>query len=1510
METEDEPADPIVRTISPLLKTAKQYRPSLVNRRSIMGRAEWYTTGNSGFLSDCLKRSNARLSASTLKPDVQSIVRREELDSLLSEEVTAFWSKVGGEPIELSGKDACETEGRNRVLVNLRLAFRHIREVGVIQMKAAIWLSTQALLLSQITAKDESTDERFTRLQEFWGQFHESYTRKPIGPRRSHSSLPSASSTGASASTFRGALASTYKEAPRGIGAAFGDTDGAAMIAPGIREDSGSPRSLDGAEEMRSTIIGGERWIGGYRKRATTNDKVLHWSTLDWGYQDSLTSGSALRPDSSARRPGTTLHNSQSSFTSTLDQFSWKQRSARSHRNVGRWGWSLPSIDDSSPPARPTTTASATNQLIDTWRQKAERVGTAAPEQCSRRQAKPPLSSFLMPGHMKKPQSKSSSSLPALGGAYGGRAGEARGGVADTRLTQRGTRSSARLIRLPTVTPPTATSDNVELSFAESLDDDCSFMERSFPSAAMDPLRASGSFQLPWRATEIAAMEAFSSPTGQYLQVCSDSGTLPALLPFVTGHSTKLEAAGKDLVDSDLHAVTTMVHGVPVERVDLGGSALLTDGAVAPLIHALLGPPSSDRLSFFSLRHCCALGSASLGALVNLVGDTHVGALHLRHLDISGVFLGVKSQLGLCKAVHAHPELHTVRLADTGLGKGAESGHTAQCLVELVSSKTVQELDLGWNCFTAEDFRQLGARVVEIACLRSLCLSNCSAYLDGCTPIVYFVEAVVRSRTLSKLDVSINRVDYRAALVCEDALEENTVLKELDVSSNPLGSHGMGALVRLLTRDASGLLHLICNGCSSHTEAGEDLFNASNPSGFYKLNLALPEDRARLRKLYKTCDRLNVQAEAAFSDTSFISAERISKASAKDTFQHPQKDLKGLREVLDKGVLRTRFSIEKALEAFLAHVDEFNFAVVLERGYAYTRLEVGTSKVSPLMALWRRFPENHPLLLDALSRNFTLPYAIVRALCGRREQTTEVLRHLIACMQGGRFARGLGLLLAPYADDMVSILRSARSFLRFNPQNPTGRYSLDLSDPATHAVAEMIQLLDRWEASIATRQKLLDTSQRGNNSFLRNELHGGRPLTAKSLAEWPLLDSGLLEFDYSSSKRPAVDASPVDDMALENMQLVLQTSECAASERVDAIRSLSHRMFLTCFQVRSLMGIFRESHNRLDLLVTVFFRITDVQNEKLFRVRFDNNEDIFELQDRLGYMAFFPYMQPEQTQFQFDFSCHDQRLAAHQLICLAAKEGYMNLKEPFVLSPDGTRDPLTMGVPRSWEMLDRIPRGGLLRAKYSCVPDDRKFELRKKALRTCGLWCHDFDEHAVMWWSTMVGVPDDVIQFVLFIVNRFDDLDVPFDKMRGNATTNSVITSIQFHKGAKDLEFNVCAGPNEYDRLKAVFRFLDPNSEGTVTRSEWGALQALWREILLSIENFVAFLGRMFEDDFESAWEFLDAKHSGQVSMETWSHLCNSSGYFGMVEPIHTYLDKDCNGYVTQEEFMLLEDFA
>merc|ERR1719353_2078588 len=130
-----------------------------------------------------------------------------------------------------------------------------------------------------------------------------------------------------------------------------------------------------------------------------------------------------------------------------------------------------------------------------------------------------------------------------------------------------------------------------------------------------------------------------------------------------------------------------------------------------------------------------------------------------------------------------------------------------------------------------------------------------------------------------------------------------------------------------------------------------------------------------------------------------------------------------------------------------------------------------------------------------------------------------------------------------------------------------------------------------------------------------------------------------------------------------------------------------------------------------------------MHNEKVFRVRFENQDELALLRHRLGYVLMFPFIQPEQSCFNLNFAHYDERVAAVLLLQLSAKESMHNLREPSFLKDDGTVDPFVLGVPRSWSTdASKLPPSGLFRCTYNCAPEDRCYDFRKQMMRELGGW--------------------------------------------------------------------------------------------------------------------------------------------------------------------------------------------
>merc|ERR1719272_2491657 len=285
----------------------------------------------------------------------------------------------------------------------------------------------------------------------------------------------------------------------------------------------------------------------------------------------------------------------------------------------------------------------------------------------------------------------------------------------------------------------------------------------------------------------------------------------------------------------------------------------------------------------------------------------------------------------------------------------------------------------------------------------------------------------------------------------------------------------------------------------------------------------------------------------------------------------------------------------------------------------------------------------------------------------------------------------------------------------FNPNNPTGRYKLDLGTPAERAVATRLLLVDEWEVSIGHRLERFDTSQEGNRSHFHNVEFRGHTLHT-TLAEWRLPEFDVIEFDYSSSKRPPLDSMSLPEAALGQIIHAVQFSECGLEDKITAVRLVSHRLFFKASQLRELLNVCPSADQRADFLVVLLFQLTDIQNVKIIRVRLYDSKEWDEVWHRLGYVHHFPFVQTEQAHFELDFCVYEQRLAANLLMQLSVKENAKNLHEPTFTDAEGVVDVFESGVPRTWELLEKIPTKGVFRVTYNCLPEHRNFQTRLRLL--------------------------------------------------------------------------------------------------------------------------------------------------------------------------------------------------
>mmetsp|Transcript_20179 Transcript_20179/g.47034 ORF Transcript_20179/g.47034 Transcript_20179/m.47034 type:complete len:1474 (+) Transcript_20179:104-4525(+) len=1005
----------------------------------------------------------------------------------------------------------------------------------------------------------------------------------------------------------------------------------------------------------------------------------------------------------------------------------------------------------------------------------------------------------------------------------------------------------------------------------------------------------------------------FKEASKKYINECEQRWTVPALMPFVTGHSQRLQASHQALRDDDVLAVATLAETMEkVEEIDLEGNLLLTDRSLVPMLETLKGQSAVRALERLSLKCCMRFAlppgiQALVTILTSLISDAEA-VCSLKELDLSGVPLGSRSHMPLCKAVKAHPHLQDVRLADTGMA----SAPAAECLTMLLGSRSLRSLDIGWNCFSADVLDHFGQRLAEMRILTTLRLQNCSSNSGrfGDSSLTAFIEHLDKDRALTCLDVSLNHLDFRGALVLEDALGKHKQLQKLDLSENPLGVLGMRNVLRLLVQNPYRLKDLTLQSCCSGTvqEAALEsfqVFSLVNPNGLYKLNLSRPYHRSLLRMLCKTADKFKLPLETAFQVMSYSQGK----------YTHPLKRHDGVYVVPTEGVLTTVFSIQQALQATSGGAEPDAFAEFLQRHLSETRLEPHFHKLVEMALLWKSYDgceAEQSCLLDALSKDFIGDPALVEEFLQCRQMACTAIQRLLPSLELSSAASFMVLTSGATLQDHFSVQAKTQNILTFNADNPTWHYRLDLALQADFAVAQQLMLLDEWEFGIAKSCGHVDTSQHGNWSRFRNESYNFVPLrsSVQRMSHWHLPEYGMLVFDYVSSRRPSAEAPSVEAQVFDELLLEIQNSKCKCSEKVLMLRALSHELVLTCAQLRAILDLFPTEGNKEDLCILFYSRLQDMENEKVFRGHFEKSASLARIRSRLGHAVSFPFMQPEQATFELDFSHYDQRLAGHFLMQLIAKEHRDNVRNASYIHADGTKDPLMLGVPRSWELWQKMPQSGIFRCKYTCSADHANFEVRRRLLERHALAPRAavLTPSDVKWWLCRHEATEDVEAFMEFLIEKYKDVYEAYRIIDGELASRQVPLRT-FEEGVLQMKCPKFKGHDERTRIAGVFRYLDPDSAGLVTVGQWSVLELLFNEFQHSIHSLLDFFERNGMSDLQGAFAMLDKDGDRKIQRSAWHAALEGMAYYGVVDGVFNFLDRHHHGGITLDDFLELEQF-
>ncbi|CAE7576748.1 Lrrc74a [Symbiodinium natans] len=1010
-------------------------------------------------------------------------------------------------------------------------------------------------------------------------------------------------------------------------------------------------------------------------------------------------------------------------------------------------------------------------------------------------------------------------------------------------------------------------------------------------------------------SAQLLKLPSVSNPARErYLKQCNGRTMTPLPIPFMIGETRDLDLARLGLSDVELMAIADTLPTVDaVRKVDLHGNALLSDRSLGQLLRSLQIPRLASSLLDLSLSGCSRAGSQSLACIISLLND----ASYLQRLDLSHVEVHHRYQLPLCDAISEKETLTYVNLSRTSLGNGPID-HGCQCIATLLQGH-VQELDLSWNHMTSQLFSCLGENLAKRAVVKKLNVCNCSgAGIDNFSvPVNFLLEQLQKDSALTSLDLSMSRMNFRSALILEDALQNHKQLKHLHLADNPLGPRGLRSVLRAVASTTNAILFYDTSGCyGGEVPADHDheVFAMSNlpGSGSYSLQLHRPYHRSLLRMLYKSAEGFRLAP-----------SEVLTVVSSTGDFVHGTKKA-GLWEVPSSGEVTLSFNLERCFESPLFKDVDSDFSLVINRFYSLSRFHLDSKKAA---AVFGRFVEldgfqhSQASLLKALSFDFVLTIKHLKVLA----ETSQLFRapcimNLLPSVlrEAGSYYVAQGMYATTL--DCVTCRLKLKQLLRFTVRNPTGHYTLALDNRADFAVAEQLALLDKWEIMMDKRLGREDISAECNRSHARNAFYQGKPIQSSTLAfaDWKRPGHDKLELDYVSSQGPPKGEQAITWASFQQILEAVHQPACSAHVKVAALRSQAQHFCIESRQLRVLVGTFAEPSDRIEIFVLFFNRLVDPQNAKMYRAQLEDFSDVLALRRRLGFARTFPYIQPEFEQFQLNLGLHDERVCMTALLALSGRENAGNIRHPLYILPDGTVDPLKMGIPRSWEFLDRVPQGGTFKCSYVCAPGQRNFELRKQLCKSYHF--SDVKEAAVSWWTNMIEVPTEVIDLVLMLKQSALDLNKAFDSIDG-FDGNGEIGLGKLQQGLEDLGWRKFRNPSSDHDMKeqmlAIFRCLNASGHGTLSRSDWNILQQLTKDVDHAIAECVQYLMRIY-GSLADAWSALDIDLQDSLGRTAWFESLRRLRYFGPSEIVFRFLtasDAARSRTITWEKFCRLEKF-
>jgi Ran GTPase-activating protein (RanGAP) involved in mRNA processing and transport len=371
----------------------------------------------------------------------------------------------------------------------------------------------------------------------------------------------------------------------------------------------------------------------------------------------------------------------------------------------------------------------------------------------------------------------------------------------------------------------------------------------------------------------------------------------------------------------------------------------------------------------------------------------------------------------ICKASVSCPTLTSLDIS--GNQASSLTGVALGNLIE--KSGSLVELRAEWNQFRGKGAASICSGMISSCSLTHVYLAwNNFGDVNACAAIG---NALKNNGPLQYLDLTKNQINGRGAALIAEGLAENGNLHALILNENPLGAVGGRLLIRAspkLNKERE-LCMLDCNASSGPAVKDSAVFDPSQPTGTYELDMSDHYSHIVLKHLL-----LGVSRNAGiFTTQPELEGKRWNPPTAEDLQDEKAR-------LPDKGILSFKFEVEK--KSMPGDEDTLNKEDMM--------------MIERLFQLAAKGSDREALIFMITSGGTFMKSEQVASLFQKYMKTPQEQVQLVTkCMFRLADSDAKDLLIDMLSPEALLIFkRTTSQYTRlFTPNNPTGRYKLDLS---------------------------------------------------------------------------------------------------------------------------------------------------------------------------------------------------------------------------------------------------------------------------------------------------------------------------------------------------------------------------------------------------------------------------------------------------------------------------------